>query len=68
MPFRVGASIPLVGGNTPVLYVQIGRREELSVREHMSIVPRKLQGRKFLEFETGLEDKVGDFGALALVV
>ena len=26
-------------------------REELSVREHMSIVLRKLQGRKFLEFE-----------------
>ncbi|HAL37270.1 MAG TPA: segregation/condensation protein A [Polaromonas sp.] len=26
-------------------------REELSVREHMSLVLRKLQGRKFLEFE-----------------
>ena len=26
-------------------------REQLSVREHMSIVLRKLQGRKFLEFE-----------------
>ena len=26
------------------------RREELSVREHMGIVLRKLQGRKFLEF------------------
>ena len=26
-------------------------REELSVREHMSIVLRRLQGRKFLEFE-----------------
>lgn len=26
-------------------------REELSVREHMSILLRKLQGRKFLEFE-----------------
>ncbi|MFZ2739652.1 MAG: ScpA family protein [Burkholderiaceae bacterium] len=26
-------------------------REELSVREHMSIVLRQLQGRKFLEFE-----------------
>jgi len=26
-------------------------REELSVREHMSIVLRKLQGRKFVEFE-----------------
>jgi len=26
-------------------------REELSVREHMSIILRKLQGRKFLEFE-----------------
>ena len=27
------------------------RREELSVREHMSIVLRKLQGRRFLEFD-----------------
>jgi segregation and condensation protein A len=26
-------------------------REELSVREHMSVVLRKLQGRKFVEFE-----------------
>ena len=26
-------------------------REELSVREHMSIVLRQLQGRKFVEFE-----------------
>ena len=26
-------------------------REELSVREHMSIVLRKLQGRQFIEFE-----------------
>ncbi|MGH8821559.1 MAG: segregation and condensation protein A, partial [Rhodoferax sp.] len=26
-------------------------REELSVREHMSIVLRRLQGRKFMEFE-----------------
>jgi len=26
-------------------------REALSVREHMSIILRKLQGRKFLEFE-----------------
>ena len=26
-------------------------REELSVREHMSLVLRKLQGRKFIEFE-----------------
>ena len=26
-------------------------REELSVREHMSIVLRQLQGRKFMEFE-----------------
>jgi segregation and condensation protein A len=26
-------------------------REELSVREHMSIVLRTLQGRKFVEFE-----------------
>ncbi len=30
-------------------------REELSVREHMSIVLRKLQGRKFLEFENLFE-------------
>jgi len=27
-------------------------REELSVREHMSMVLRKLQGRRFVEFET----------------
>jgi segregation and condensation protein A len=26
-------------------------REELSVREHMSVILRKLQGRKFVEFE-----------------
>ena len=26
-------------------------REQLSVREHMSIVLRRLQGRKFVEFE-----------------
>ncbi len=26
-------------------------REELSVREHMSLVLKKLQGRKFVEFE-----------------
>jgi segregation and condensation protein A len=26
-------------------------REELSVREHMSLVLRKLQGRRFIEFE-----------------
>ena len=30
-------------------------REELSVREHMSIILRKLQGRKFLEFENLFE-------------
>jgi segregation and condensation protein A len=30
-------------------------REELSVREHMSIVLRKLQGRKFIEFENLFE-------------
>ena len=30
-------------------------REELSVREHMSIILRKLQGRKFLEFENLVE-------------
>jgi segregation and condensation protein A len=26
-------------------------REQLSVREHMSIVLRRLQGRRFVEFE-----------------
>ncbi len=30
-------------------------REELSVREHMSIILRKLQGRKFVEFENLFE-------------
>ena len=34
-------------------------REELSVREHMSIVLRKLQGRKFLEFEDLFEASRG---------
>ncbi len=34
-------------------------REELSVREHMSIVLRKLQGRKFLEFEELFETARG---------
>ena len=34
-------------------------REELSVREHMSIVLRKLQGRKFLEFEDLFDPKRG---------
>ena len=41
------------------------RREELSVREHMSIVLRKLQGRKFLEFDE-LFDTAG--GMRVLVV
>ena len=34
-------------------------REELSVREHMSIVLRKLQGRKFIEFEHLFEPSLG---------
>ena len=34
-------------------------REELSVREHMSIVLRKLQGRKFTEFEDLFEPTLG---------
>ena len=34
-------------------------REELSVREHMSIVLRRLQGRKFIEFEHLFEPSQG---------
>ena len=34
-------------------------REELSVREHMSIVLRKLQGRKFIEFEQLFDPQQG---------
>jgi len=34
-------------------------REELSVREHMSIVLRRLQGRKFIEFEHLFEPTQG---------
>jgi segregation and condensation protein A len=34
-------------------------REELSVREHMSIVLRKLQGRKFIEFEHLFDPTLG---------
>ena len=34
-------------------------REELSVREHMSIVLRRLQGRRFLEFEQLFEVEKG---------
>jgi segregation and condensation protein A len=34
-------------------------REELSVREHMSIVLRKLQGQKFVEFEHLFDPKRG---------
>ncbi|MEJ8820805.1 ScpA family protein [Variovorax humicola] len=34
-------------------------REELSVREHMSIVLRKLQGRQFIEFENLFEVERG---------
>ena len=34
-------------------------REELSVREHMSIVLRKLQGRKFIEFEQLFDPGLG---------
>jgi segregation and condensation protein A len=38
-------------------------REELSVREHMSIVLRKLQGRKFLEFEDLFDARARHAGA-----
>ena len=34
-------------------------REELSVREHMSIVLRHLQGRKFVEFENLFDARLG---------
>ncbi len=34
-------------------------REELSVREHMSIVLRKLQGRRFIEFEQLFDPTLG---------
>ena len=34
-------------------------REELSVREHMSIILRHLQGRKFVEFEHLFDTKRG---------
>jgi len=34
-------------------------REELSVREHMSIVLRRLQGRKFIEFEQLFDPTLG---------
>ncbi|PUE45458.1 segregation/condensation protein A [Limnohabitans sp. 2KL-1] len=34
-------------------------REELSVREHMSIVLRQLQGRKFVEFENLFDPSLG---------
>ena len=40
-------------------------REELSVREHMSIILRKLQGRKFLEFED-LFDATRGMGVLVV--
>ena len=40
-------------------------REELSVREHMSIVLRRLQGRKFLEFEE-LFDTAGGMPVLVV--
>jgi segregation and condensation protein A len=40
-------------------------REELSVREHMSIVLRHLQGRKFVEFENLFDPAKG---AAVLVV
>lgn len=35
------------------------RREQLSVREHMSRVLRRLQGRRYLAFEALFEDRVG---------
>jgi segregation and condensation protein A len=34
-------------------------REELSVREHMSIVLRKLQGQRFVEFEKLFDPQLG---------
>jgi segregation and condensation protein A len=34
-------------------------REELSVREHMSMVLRKLQGRRFIEFEALFDPSKG---------
>ncbi|EWS55291.1 segregation and condensation protein A [Methylibium sp. T29] len=34
-------------------------REELSVREHMSLVLRRLQGRRFVEFEDLFETQRG---------
>ncbi|PKO61255.1 MAG: segregation/condensation protein A [Betaproteobacteria bacterium HGW-Betaproteobacteria-18] len=34
-------------------------REELSVREHMSLVLKKLQGQRFVEFETLFDPKKG---------
>ncbi|WHZ12535.1 MAG: Segregation and condensation protein A [Burkholderiaceae bacterium] len=34
-------------------------REELSVREHMSLVLRRLQGRRFVEFETLFDPALG---------
>jgi segregation and condensation protein A len=40
-------------------------REELSVREHMSMVLKKLQGRRFVEFEHLFE---ADRGVPVLVV
>ena len=40
-------------------------REELSVREHMSMVLRQLQGRRFVEFETLFDPRKG---AAVLVV
>jgi segregation and condensation protein A len=40
-------------------------REELSVREHMSIVLKKLQGRRFVGFEDLFDPS---FGAPVLVV
>jgi segregation and condensation protein A len=41
-------------------------REELSVREHMSMVLRKLQGRRFIEFEALFDPAKG--GTPVLVV
>ena len=38
-------------------------REELSVREHMSMVLKKLQGRRFVEFEDLFDPASGAAGA-----
>ncbi len=43
-------------------------REALSVREHMSIVLRRLQGRRFVEFADLFDAQVMTLGTAAVVV